>query len=103
MFFLPPVKYRTSLSEVFCKKGVLKNFAKLTGKLLCRGLLFNKVTGLIAATLLKRRLQNRYFPKNFAKFYEQLFYRTAPVAASDHVENSSKVPLNLDFDDFFEN
>ena len=74
MFFPPPVKYRSSLSEVFCKKGVLKNFAKLTGKLLCRGLILRT-----------------------------FFYRTAPVAASDHVANSSKVPLNLDLDDFFEN
>ena len=31
--------YRTSLSEVFCKKGVLRNFTKLTGKHLCQGLL----------------------------------------------------------------
>ena len=29
--------------EVFCKKGVLRNFAKLTGKHLCQRLYFNKV------------------------------------------------------------
>ena len=29
--------------EVFCKKGVLRNFAKLTGKHLCQSLFFNKV------------------------------------------------------------
>ena len=32
--------------EVFCKKGVLRNFAKLTGKHLCQSLIFNKVAGL---------------------------------------------------------
>ena len=32
--------------EVFCKRGVLKNFAKLTGKHLCQSLLLNKVAGL---------------------------------------------------------
>ena len=32
--------------EVFYKKGVLKNFAKFTGKNLCHGLFFNKVEGL---------------------------------------------------------
>ena len=32
-------------SYVFCKKGVLKNFAKFTGKHLCQSLFFNKVAG----------------------------------------------------------
>ena len=36
---------RSSRPEVFCKKGVLGNFAKLTEKHLCQSLLFNKVTG----------------------------------------------------------
>ena len=31
--------------EVLCKKGVLRNFAKFTGKHLCRSLFFNKVVG----------------------------------------------------------
>ena len=29
--------------EEFCKKGVLRNFTKLTGKHLCQSLFFNKV------------------------------------------------------------
>ena len=29
---------------MFCKKGVLKNFAKFTGKHMCQGLVFKKVT-----------------------------------------------------------
>ena len=32
-----------SRPEVFCKKGVLKNFAKSTGKHLYQSLIFNKV------------------------------------------------------------
>ena len=32
--------------EVFCKKGILRNFAKLTGKHICKILFFNEVTGL---------------------------------------------------------
>ena len=32
--------------EVFCKKGVLRNFAEFTGKHLCQSLFFNKVAGL---------------------------------------------------------
>ena len=31
--------------EVFCEKGVLKNFAKFSGKHLCQSLFFNKVAG----------------------------------------------------------
>ena len=31
---------------MFCKKGVLRNFAKFTGKHLCQSLFFNKVAGL---------------------------------------------------------
>ena len=38
----------------FCKKGVLKNFAKLTGKHLCLSLFFNKVADLRSATSLKK-------------------------------------------------
>ena len=41
--------------EVFCKKGVLRNFAKFTGKHLCQSLFFDKVAGL--------RLQARIFIK----------------------------------------
>ena len=33
-------------SEVFCKKGVLRNFAKFTEKHLCQVLFFTKVAGL---------------------------------------------------------
>ena len=50
---------RTSLGsrpEVFCKKDVLKNFAKLTGK------------HLRSETLLKKKLWHSCFPVNFAKF-----------------------------------
>ena len=59
---------RSSHSEMFCKKGVLENFAKFIGKHLCLSLFFNKVAGLRPVTLLKKRLH--------------LFYRTSLVAAS---------------------
>ena len=42
--------------EVVCKKGVLENFAKLTGKHLCQSLFSNKFAGQTPATLLKKRL-----------------------------------------------
>ena len=37
---------RSNRPDVFCRKGVLGNFAKSTGKHLCQGLIFNKVAGL---------------------------------------------------------
>ena len=54
--------FRSSRPEVFCKKGVLRNFAKLTGKYFCQGLR--------PATLLKKRLSHRCFPGDFAKFFK---------------------------------
>ena len=55
------------------RKGVLRNFAKLTGKHLCQSLFFNKVGGLRPETLLKKRLWHRCFPVNFAKFLRTSF------------------------------
>ena len=65
---------RSSRLEVFCKKGVLENFAKYTGKHLRQGLFFNKAAGLRPATLLKKRLWHRCFPVNFAKFLRTPFF-----------------------------
>ena len=59
---------RDSRPEVFCKKGVLTNFAKLTGKHLCQSLFFSKVASLRPATLLKKSLCHNCFSVNFAKF-----------------------------------
>ena len=53
---------------MLCKKGVLREFTKFTGKHLCQSLFFNKVAGLRPATLLKKRLWHRCFPVNFVKF-----------------------------------
>ena len=60
--------FRSSRPEVFRKNGVLKNFTKATGKRLCQSLFFNIVAALRPATLLKKRLRQRCFPVNFAKF-----------------------------------
>ena len=55
---------RSSLPEVFCKKGVLRNFAKFKGKHLCQSLFLNKVAG----------LRHRCFPANFVKFPRTPFF-----------------------------
>ena len=65
--------YRSSRSEVFCKKGVLRSFAKFIGKHLCQILFFNKIVGLRPANLFKKRFWYRYFPVNFLKFQRTPF------------------------------
>ena len=58
---------------MFCKKGVLRNFAKFTRKHLRQSIFFNKVADLRPATLLKKRLWHRCFPADFAKFLRTSF------------------------------
>ena len=60
--------FRSSRLEVFCKKYVLNNFVKSTGKHLRQSLFFNKVS------LLKKRLWHRCFLVNVAKFLRILFF-----------------------------
>ena len=43
----PPTGCRSSRPEMFCKKVVLRNFAKFTGKHLCQSFFFDKVAGQI--------------------------------------------------------
>ena len=62
MFWSNILSYQKQPPEVFCKKGVLENFAKFTRKHLCLSMLFNKIAGL------KKRPWNKCFPVNFAKF-----------------------------------
>ena len=50
-----------SHQELFCEKGVLRNFAKFSGKHLCQRLFFNKVAS-------QKGLWHSCFPANFAKF-----------------------------------
>ena len=59
--------------DVLWEKGVLRNFAKFTGKHLCQSLSFNKVADLSPAKLLKKMLWRRCFPVNFAKFLRTPF------------------------------
>ena len=54
--------------EVFCEKGVLRNFAKFTGKHLCQSLFFKKET------------LAQVFSCKFCEI--SAFYRTPPVATS---------------------
>ena len=63
--------FRSSRPGVFCKRGILRNFAKFTGKRLCQRLKKKRVTG--TGVFL-------WFLRNF---WEHNFFRTPLVAASD--------------------
>ena len=56
------------------KKGVLRNFAKSTGKHLRQSFFFNKVASLRPATLLKKRLWHRCFPVDFGEISKNTFF-----------------------------
>ena len=81
---------------MFCKKRVLKNFAKIYWKNLCWSLFFKKVAGVTPATLLKRRLQHGCYPVNSAKFLRTTFFielfigqgLILPSVHQSHWENS---------------
>ena len=65
-------KRRSGSSEGFYKLGALKNFAKFTGKHLCRSLFLIRVPAKRPATLLILRLWHRCFSANF----EELLRKT---------------------------
>ena len=58
---------------VFCKKGVLRNFAKFTGKYLYQRLFLDKVAGLRPATLLKKDSGTGVFLWILQNLQEHLF------------------------------
>ena len=62
--------HKGSRPEMFCKKGVLRNFAKFTGKPLCQSFR--------PATLLKKRLWNSCFLVSFTKFLRTPFLTEYP-------------------------
>ena len=57
--------FEGSRPDAFCKKRVLRNFAKFTGKHLCQGLLKN---------FIKKENLAQMFHANFAKFLRTPFF-----------------------------
>ena len=66
----------------FVKKGVLRNFAKFTGKHLCQSLFFNKVAGLKSCNYTKKDTLAQVFSGDFCEISKNvIFYRTLLVTA----------------------
>ena len=91
---------RRSRPDVFCKKGVLRNFAKFIGKHLCQRLFFNKVAGFRPATLLKTRLWHRFFPVNFVKFLRTPFLTEHLRWLLLNIVESEKISFKFFFNNF---
>ena len=72
---------RSSRPEVFCKKGVPRNFAKFTGKHLCQRFFFNKVAGLACNFIIKESLA-QVFSCKFCEISKNTFFYRTQVAAS---------------------
>ena len=72
---------------MFCKEGILRNFAKVTGKNLCQSLFLNNVADLRPATLLKKETLAQVFSCDFCEISKNTFYYKIPlVAASDSLK-----------------
>ena len=78
-------QFKSSRPEVFCKKGVLRNFAKFTGKHLCQRLFFNKKESLA-----------QVFSCKFCEISKNtFFYRTPSVAGSVNFFFYTLISFNL--------
>ena len=69
---------RSSHQGCSVKKGVLRNFAKFTGKHLCQNLFFLIKLQASACNSIKKEALAQSCPVNFAKFLSTPFYRTPP-------------------------
>ena len=65
--------------DVFCKKGILRNFTKFTEKHLCQSLLFNKVD------FIKKETLAQVFSCKFCEISKNTFLYRTPLAAASEV------------------
>ena len=68
---------RSGCPDVFCKKGVLRNFTKFTGKHLCQSLFFNK-----ACNFIKKEDLAQVFSCEFYEISKNTFFYRTPLAAA---------------------
>ena len=68
----------------FSSKQMLLEMSQYSQENICVGVFFNKIAGLKACnfnlTSSQKRLQNRCFPENIARFLRTAFYITPPMA-----------------------
>ena len=90
--------FRSSHQKCSVKKGVLRNFAKFTGKHLCQSLFFNEVAGdtFFYRTPVVAASRPDIYPI-YALFYKQHFYkhRQAEIVKKTYQRLSNILRLNF--------
>ena len=76
--------------EVFCKKGVVKNFAKLTEKHL-RQVLFSIMLQAKAYKFIKNKTLAKVLSCEFCEIFKNTFFIELPVNAFDHHKKLSDI------------
>ena len=88
---------------MFFKKGVLRNFAKFTGKHLCQRLFLNKVAGQRpkVCNFIKKESLAQVFSCEFCEISKNTFFHRTPlVAASERCRSFSYFLLQVFFSQF---
>ena len=81
---------RSSRPDVFCEKGVLRNFAKFTGKHLRQSLFFNKVA-CAASNFIKKETLTQVFRCEFCEICKKTFFNRTPLVAASESEKWQKI------------
>ena len=93
------LKIQKQPPKVPYKKDVFKNFAKFTGKHLCRSLFSNKVASLRLQTLLNRWYRRPCFSREFFKIVKNMFFtehlRATVSSEKSWTENSRKLKTQV--------
>ena len=94
--------FRSSRPEVFCKTGIIRNFAKFTGKHLCQSLFLNKVPGLrpSAYNFNKKETLAQAFSCEFCEISKNTFCYRAALVATSGSSRSSEQFVNFVFCEF---
>ena len=74
-------RIRSSRAEVFCKKGVLKNFTKFTGKNQCQSLFFIKLQP-EACNFIKKETLAHVCSCEFCKIFKNIYFYRTPLVAN---------------------
>ena len=60
--------------EVFCEKGVLRNYTKFTGRHLCQSLFFNKAGKRDSGSFVKKETLTQVFFSEFCEISKNTFF-----------------------------
>ena len=82
--------FKSNYQGCSVRKGVLRNFAKFTGKHLCQGLFFNKIAG--ACNSIRKGALAQVFSCEFCEISKNTFF-TEPYSPSSNFSKSGQTIL----------